>query len=137
MVENYSWYGAESPQALAWSDANRELDHLDRYSGMGGFCSQTQIWWHYQFSEEEVLVLPMRVTKMWAELVTATLNGVECSGLRYLEYVDNEAVELVIQGQSTKDPRLHGMLLLRDSSNRGNALKPEDWISRGDFESFK
>ena len=90
LVENYSWYGAESPQALAWSDANRELDHLDRYSGMGGFCSQTQIWWHYQFSEEEVLVLPIHVTKMWAELVTAALNGVECSGLRHLEYVDNE-----------------------------------------------
>ena len=95
------------------------------------------VWWHYQFSEEEVLVLPIRVTEMWAELVTAALNRVGCSGLRCLEYVDNEAVELVIQGQSAKDPRLHEMLLLRDSSNRGNALKPADWISRGDFESFK
>ena len=74
LVENYSWYGAGSPQALAWSYAIRELNHLDRYSAMEGFCSQTQIWWHYQFSEEEVLVLStLQLHSMeWKFLVFAT-----------------------------------------------------------------
>ena len=99
---------------------------------MGGFCAITQIYWFYQLSKEEVEILPVHFTEMWAELIQLALNGPELVGLRYLGYIDNQAAHLAILAQGTRDQRFLDTLLMRrhiiqdNGFSSGSALIPTD-----------
>ena len=113
---------------------------------MGGFCAITQIYWFYQLSKEEVEILPVHFTEMWAELIQLALNGPELVGLRYLGYIDNQAAHLAILAQGTRDQRFLDTLLMRrhiiqdNGFSSGSALIPTDEnnfggpLSRGQIE---
>ena len=135
-------------KATMFSDSCRDKEHLELWSGMGGFCTTTCIWWFYRFSHEETLSLPIHVTEMWAANINLAVNALELRGTIFGDAVDNEAAVHVIQGHGARDPRLHDLVLMRHWISLQHDLSPvtswiasedndlADPISHGRFEVF-
>ena len=140
---------AESWEPIMWADSCRNPTRLDVWSGMGGFCADTCIWWFYRFSEEEILELPIHVTEMWASNVNLAVNGIEMRSTSFGDATDSDASHHVIRAHGAQDPRLHDLILMRHASCLQYDIDPHnkwistddnvlaDPISHGDFGTFK
>ena len=127
------------------TDASRSED--GSWSGMGGVCFRTGLFWWYQLRGDELL-LPIHVTEFVAELIQLRLCGhAWLDG--YVEWIDNMAVVSSIERQRPRDLRLIEMLLIREAlvqelnvRSRPEYIRSEDnvladLLSRGKFAEFR
>lgn len=127
------------------TDASRSDDGT--WSGMGGVCFQSGLFWWYQLRDAELL-LPIHVTEFIAELIQLRLCGHDWLD-GYVEWIDNMAVVASIETQRPRDLRLIEMLLIREAlvqdlnvRSRPEYIRSEDnvladLLSRGKFAQFR
>ena len=128
------------------TDANHTFSD---FCGMGGVVPEMQMWWHFEFKDQEVLrLLKVHVLEMLADVVNVALVATLAPGGRYRGMIDNQSAMFGIRAQTAADPKLFELLQARHSICRRGGLTVElseyvdtkantsDPISRGKFEEF-